>query len=126
MKANKPEAMLASIPETAAMLGVTDRRLRQHCEAGGIPRPERGMVDPGWALYFASGQRMTAELSNPPKDPGVLVAVAWAIGCGGPAGAREDRALLVELFERNGKTADDALISLGRAVELIEQSNRSR
>lgn len=110
---------LMPIPEVAALLGVTDRRLRQHCEAGAIRRPERGMVDPAWALYFAAGTRITSELAKPPASPDVLVAVGWVIGCGGAAGAKQDRALLVELFERNGKTRDDAMLALGQALALV-------
>lgn len=110
---------LLPIPEVAALLGITDRRLRQHCEAGAIRRPERGMVDPAWALYFATGTRITADLAHPPTSPEVLVAVGWAIGCGGPSGAKQDRALLVELFERNGKTRDDAMLALGQALALV-------
>lgn len=112
------EPILVNIGEMAAMLGVTDRRLRQHCEAGDIPRPERGKVEPGWALHFFAGTRMTRDLQQKPMAD-VVVAAAWATGCGGVEGARKDRAVLVELFERNGKTGDDALIALGQAMELI-------
>lgn len=62
---------------------------------------------------------MTSELASPPTSADVVVALAWATGCGGAAGAKQDRALLVELFERNGKTRDDALLALGAALALM-------
>jgi hypothetical protein len=110
---------LMPIPKAADLLSLTDRRLRQHCEAGAIPRPERGMVDPAWALHFIAGTRMISELASPPTSADVVVALAWATGCGGAAGAKQDRALLVELFERNGKTRDDALLALGAALAMM-------
>jgi len=111
---------LQPIEAVAEMLGMTGRRLRQFVEAGAIPRPERGKIDPAWALHLYGGTQAAAELQKKPDDPGVLVALSWLIGTGA-ASARADRHLLAELFTRNGKSEADAMVALGQAMALVSR-----
>lgn len=113
-----PFEPLRPIPEMADLLGLTERRLRQFVEAGAIPRPERGKIDFGWAVHYFGGAKMTESLEHKPA-PGVLVALAWATGQGADATAQ--RAHLIGLFERNGKTRDEALLALGHAQALLNR-----
>lgn len=107
------------ITTVAQMLGITDRRLRQFVEQGLIPRIERGKVDAPWAIHLFAGAKMTEQLTNKPDDPGVLVALAWLTGAGPEAKA--SRHLLADIFERNGRSRDDALVCIGHAQALMSR-----
>ncbi len=110
---------LQPIPEVARMLRISDRRLRQFVETGAIPRLERGKIDFGWALHYYAGSKMVEAMREKPNTL-VMVALAWATGQGSEF-FKTQREHLVELFERNGKSRDDALMALGHAQALMSR-----
>ena len=107
------------IATVAQMLGITDRRLRQFVEQGLIPRTERGRVDAPWAIHAFAGAKMVEQLSHKPKDVGVWVSIAWLTGTG--TEAKSSRHLLADMFERNGRSREDAFICIGHAQALMSK-----
>jgi hypothetical protein len=99
--------------ECGALVGITDRRVRQLAEAGMLPKQGRGLYDATWFMNLYIGLGAFEGRSRKPDDPRTLVAFSWL--CGSKDTWRTDLPLLTELFTRNGYTADDALIAVGEA-----------
>jgi hypothetical protein len=109
MSKNSKATHAQTANEIAADHDISPSRVRQYAAAGRLPRQGRGRFD---ALYFAclrSGEAICQNRRRKPAAP-VLVALGWL-----EAGEREDRALLIDLLERNGLGRADALEALGEA-----------
>ncbi|MFM6969622.1 MAG: hypothetical protein ACKOWZ_04400 [Sediminibacterium sp.] len=110
------------IKTAADYLELTERRLHQLIVEWDIPQPRRAHVDFPWVMYAYCGYKMTADQKRKPGDVGELVAIAWAVGVGGPAQATKEARHLADMFVRNGRCEQDALIALGRALEVLDRA----
>lgn len=103
-------------PQLGEQFNITPRRVRQYVEDGHLPRLGRGLFDLGWLAHLRAGEAACAQMHRKPAAP-TLVALSWLLASG--ERATQDRALLIALFGRNGKSSDDALEALGEARALV-------
>jgi hypothetical protein len=99
--------------ECGALVGITDRRVRQLAEAGLLPKQGRGLYDATWFMHLYIGLGAFEGRNRKPDDPSTLVAFSWLCAVGDAW--QKELPLLTELFTRNGYAANDALIAIGEA-----------
>lgn len=78
----------------------------------------RGHICLTWTMYFYAGSLQVEDWRNKPRDPKVLVALAWLSGLDSNPTAK-DIETFAETFKRNGFSRDDALLVIGKAQGIL-------
>jgi hypothetical protein len=108
---------LMTAGELAEIFDLTPRRIGQYRDDKLLPVIERGRFDVSWLLWLRRGEQRAERMSKRPNRD-TLVALGWLGGVNDkPSDA--DLAAFGNLFERNGLTRDAALVSVGRAQQLV-------
>ncbi len=107
--------------EIGEILGVTDRRVRQLAVESGI-KASGHAYDFGWLFnYYAA----TKAAPDGIKRAGAPAMVGWAQVQGSTIGGKsycpDDAECLVRLFARNGRSRDDAMMAIGRALQTFKK-----
>ena len=116
MSESQPVYAMTAV-QLADMHELSARRVRQYQEDGRITALARGLFDAGWFSHLRIGEAVCMNLRHKPST-NTLVAVGWFLAVGKRVTV-EDRKYLVELFKRNGKSAEDALVALGEAQAVL-------
>lgn len=106
--------------DLADACNISPRRVRQYVEDRLLQPLSPGRFDLGWFAHLRCGERIFAKHQRKP-DTAVLVAAGWLSGTGGQVSGA-DKACLVGLFKRNGRSSEDALEALGEARALLRRS----
>lgn len=108
------------IEHAAECLRVSPRRVRQLIEDKQAVRHGRGRVDIGWIWHWNTANTRWGKRPGKPSDPLTLVAIGWLVAHDWLRRDEEDPTPhLIGLAERNGYTAEAALVALKVAQSLF-------
>lgn len=121
MKQERLQDHLQTAREVAETLRLTDRRIRQLAYEGKIKSPARGLYDITWAIHYVAAQAAAPERLKELNSPELMVAWSWSFDfvINKMPIDSENLELFVGLFERNGISRDNALITLGKAMAFV-------